>query len=461
MGREEKLRKKKAKNRFMKNKYMKEGKKQKTVEEEVEDVSDQEQEKEVVQVKQVKKEKKQHKEEKKEKSEKKQKSAKKEKKAKAEKAKSEKKDEIKDEAKDEAKEETKVEQEEVDKEDEKEQNEINQTKESLDKLPGNQELTAFQLAERKTRTVFVGNIPVGMAPKKVWKVFKGCGKIEKIWFRSIAPSTMVTDRRNIVKGGMIGTQKNNKNAYILFAEGSSVAEAIKLNGYVVHNSDFTEQFHLRVDSEEKKDDFSSTIFVGNLPFIINEEDLRRHFERLGTIVNIRVVRDNRTCVGTGVAFIQFSTKEEVAQAVEKCKNEKRFGKFKGRELRVKRAVSTKKREKKIEKKLEKKRDTKNRRKSHGPTGQTREFQSKFVKSFDRREQAGGPKVYNDIRMKKHRRNKMMNEMIENQGESKIRERSRKFVTKKVDFRGKRKQRREDRKEMNTRNMKKTVKRSEM
>ncbi len=77
--------------------------------------------------------------------------------------------------------------------------EIDQTKESLDKLPGNEDLTAFQLAERNKRTVFVGNIPVDLVPKKLWKVFKGCGKIEKIWFRSIAPSSMITDRRNIGK----------------------------------------------------------------------------------------------------------------------------------------------------------------------------------------------------------------------------------------------------------------------
>lgn len=94
---------------------------------------------------------------------------------------------------------------------------------------------------------------------------------------------------------MIGTQKNNKNAYILFKETSSIKEAEKLNGYAVHNSDFTQTFHLRVDSDEKKDnDFTHSIFIGNLPFIVNEEDIRMQFERLGKIVNIRVVRDNKT-----------------------------------------------------------------------------------------------------------------------------------------------------------------------
>ena len=129
--------------------------------------------------------------------------------------------------------------------------------------------------------------------------------------------TLITDRRNIVKGKMIGDQKNNKNAYILYESASSVEEAVKLNNYAIHNSDFTEVFHLRVDRDEKKeDDFNTTIFVGNLPFVVNEEDLRTHFSALGEIQNIRIIRDSRTLIGCGIAFIQFATKEEAIAAVK-------------------------------------------------------------------------------------------------------------------------------------------------
>lgn len=44
--------------------------------------------------------------------------------------------------------------------------------EDIDTLPGNEKLSAFQIAERKKRTVFVGNIPMDMVPKKLWNVFK-------------------------------------------------------------------------------------------------------------------------------------------------------------------------------------------------------------------------------------------------------------------------------------------------
>ena len=44
------------------------------------------------------------------------------------------------------------------------------------------QLSVSQLAERKERMVFVGNIPLETVPKKVHSHFKECGKIEKIWF---------------------------------------------------------------------------------------------------------------------------------------------------------------------------------------------------------------------------------------------------------------------------------------
>ncbi len=107
--------------------------------------------------------------------------------------------------------------------------------------------------------------------------------------------------------------------------------------------------HIRVDLEGKegeKNDFETTVFIGNLPWVINEEELRQHFEDIGKILNVRVIRDKDTFIGKGIAYIQFSSPEEMKKAVET----KNHTKFKGRELRVKRATPTERREKKQEKK---------------------------------------------------------------------------------------------------------------
>lgn len=48
------------------------------------------------------------------------------------------------------------------------------------------QLSAFQLKERRERTVFVGNVPLDTTRKYLDKLFGKHGKVEKVWFRSIA-----------------------------------------------------------------------------------------------------------------------------------------------------------------------------------------------------------------------------------------------------------------------------------
>jgi RNA recognition motif-containing protein len=41
------------------------------------------------------------------------------------------------------------------------------------------------LKERRTRTCFVGNLPLEFDQNDLRKIFKECGTVEKIWFRSV------------------------------------------------------------------------------------------------------------------------------------------------------------------------------------------------------------------------------------------------------------------------------------
>ena len=62
--------------------------------------------------------------------------------------------------------------------------------------------------------------------------------------------------------------------------------------------------HIRVDVDGKQDnDFETSIFIGNLPWVVNEEELRGHFEDCGKILNVRVIRDKETFIGKGIAYI--------------------------------------------------------------------------------------------------------------------------------------------------------------
>ena len=104
---------------------------------------------------------------------------------------------------------------------------------------------------------------------------------------------------------------------------------------------------------EQNNDYESTIFIGNLPWVLNEEDLRKHFEDCGEILNVRIVRDKDTFIGKGIAYIQFKNKDMMKEAMLK----KNDSLFKGRKLRVKRATPSDRRDKKQDNKV-KKRDEK-------------------------------------------------------------------------------------------------------
>lgn len=218
------------------------------------------------------------------------------------------------------------------------------------------ELSAFQLKERRERTVFVGNVPLVSTRKQLEKLFSKHGQVEKIWFRSIALSvdSKVPQKAKIIQG-QYGEQKDNKNAYVLFKTKEDAVKATKeLNQTVVGDK------HIRVDLDGKENstnDFDTSIFIGNLPYIVNEEELRAIFADIGKILNVRVIRDKETFIGKGIAYIQFSTPEEMKKAVETMNNKQ----FKGRDLRVKRATPIERREKKENKKRERKQEYKEAR----------------------------------------------------------------------------------------------------
>lgn len=75
---------------------------------------------------------------------------------------------------------------------------------------------------------------------------------------------------------------------------------------------------------------------------MSEEEVREHFAGCGTITNVRLVRDPRTFIGKGIGYVMFAEKEAMRKAVDNMPESR----FKGRPLRVKKAVEPKRLEKK-------------------------------------------------------------------------------------------------------------------
>lgn len=168
-------------------------------------------------------------------------------------------------------------------------------------------------------TVFVGNLPISMDEKAVSRYFRECGDIASVRLRSIpVEGTKVDDPGNqdLVKKvckeqGKIGKQKGSLNAYVVFKDSSSIAAALAMNNSVVDGR------HIRVDSATPTlFDPSRTLFIGNLPFLADEEELRSFIaDRLPDgdeeVEGVRIVRDQETLIGKGIAYVLLKSRDAV------------------------------------------------------------------------------------------------------------------------------------------------------
>jgi cold-inducible RNA-binding protein len=57
------------------------------------------------------------------------------------------------------------------------------------------------------------------------------------------------------------------------------------------------------------------MYVGNLSYSANEDELRRIFEEHGTVVSAQVIMDRETGRSKGFAFVEMSSDQEVQAAI--------------------------------------------------------------------------------------------------------------------------------------------------
>ncbi|KAF9091796.1 Nucleolar protein 12 [Mortierella sp. GBA35] len=169
--------------------------------------------------------------------------------------------------------------------------------------------------ERQARTAFVGNLAVtSMAKgdfKKLKAAFSAFGPVESIRFRSIAFSELLPRKIAFITG-KLHPERDVVNAYIVFKNKDSVAKAVAaMNGQLFLNK------HIRVDTVDgaKKHQPKKSVFVGNLSFDAQEEDLWNFFKDSGDIENVRIIRDRKTNLGKGFAYVQFQDRASVDVAL--------------------------------------------------------------------------------------------------------------------------------------------------
>ncbi|KAG5982586.1 hypothetical protein E4U55_001692 [Claviceps digitariae] len=247
----------------------------------------------------------------------------------------------------------------------------NPTHESLSKDSKDADLDL----EKANRTVFLSNVSIDTISSKSAKKAliahlssaldpneTPAQKFESIRFRSVAFSTgSMPKRAAYITKSLMGATTKSANAYAVFSTPAAARlVAAKLNGSEILGR------HIRVDSvaHPSPTDHRRCVFVGNLGFvddetIINtnedgekvekkrtkvpadaEEGLWRTFSKAGKVENVRVVRDPKTRVGKGFAYVQFYDTNDVEAAL--LLDGKKFPPLLPRVLRVTRAKDPRK-----------------------------------------------------------------------------------------------------------------------
>ncbi|XP_041985277.1 nucleolin 1-like isoform X1 [Aricia agestis] len=196
------------------------------------------------------------------------------------------------------------------------------------------------LEEEIKRTVFVGNVPFSKKCKKeIKKIFNEYGTIETIRIRTVpVKDATVTPKLAVIKNEL-HPERSTVNVYVKFADETSVEKALKANNTVLNGN------HLRVHrtgTTGAVHDPKLSVFVGNIPFALEDEGLRAKFEKCGAIESVRIIRDRKTHAGKGFGYVNFESKDGVELALAMSEEDLTI---KNRILRVKRCTHTEKKNK--------------------------------------------------------------------------------------------------------------------
>uniref|UniRef100_A0A8D0HGB4 RNA binding motif protein 34 n=1 Tax=Sphenodon punctatus TaxID=8508 RepID=A0A8D0HGB4_SPHPU len=167
---------------------------------------------------------------------------------------------------------------------------------------------------KNKRTVFVGNLPINCTVQ--------------------IPADDTLSKKLAAIKRKVHPNMKYINAFVVFKEENAAAQALKRNGTQIASG-----FHIRVDlaSKSSSHDNKRSVFVGNLPYDIEDDAMRDHFYACGNVVGVRIVRDKNSGIGKGFGYILFEDTDAVHLALKLNNSE-----LKGRKLRVKRCVEKEK-----------------------------------------------------------------------------------------------------------------------
>ncbi|KAJ3363846.1 Nucleolar protein 12 [Allomyces javanicus] len=199
--------------------------------------------------------------------------------------------------------------------------------------------------EKLARTVFVGNVTIKASEKlidhKFKQLFAEYGKVESVRYRSIAFSDALPRKLNF-KLKNFHPSRDTMHAYVVFNDAASARKAAgAVSGTVFEGK------HLRTDYcgpdapaaagdadddeavAKRTRDPKRCVFVGNVPFDVEDEELWEFFGQVAEVDSVRVIRDRKLGIGKGFAYVQFKERSSVPLALKLHET-----KFRNKPLRI-------------------------------------------------------------------------------------------------------------------------------
>ncbi|CAL1278316.1 unnamed protein product [Larinioides sclopetarius] len=178
--------------------------------------------------------------------------------------------------------------------------------ESLKSSPSKKKLQKkpAETAERLSRTLFIGNLPVKMTRQGLQKLFAPFGSIETCRLRGSVPVKATIPKKVAAIKNQFHAGQKSCIGYVVFKDAKDAAEALSLNG------DLVGDHHIVVNpasstNEKKTYDEKRSVFIGNLPFDVEDEAIWSAFAACGEVEAVRAIRDPETGAGKGFGYVLF------------------------------------------------------------------------------------------------------------------------------------------------------------
>ncbi|KAG5451597.1 RNA-binding protein 34 [Clonorchis sinensis] len=196
--------------------------------------------------------------------------------------------------------------------------------------------------EHLKRTLFVGNLPPGLKKTELRKLFDSVIKqdsasvqsncrVESVRFRGVVPVTGGTGKlarkRAVIQGEFSAGVSQNMIAYVVLTSTAGIPAGLSLNGHWLQTKPISTDTptdyqssgkHIRVDRALRHrpvEQFKQSVFLGNLPFDVQEEEVRSAMSKFGPIANVRLIRDKETGAVKGFGFVQYTDPAAISLAI--------------------------------------------------------------------------------------------------------------------------------------------------